>query len=307
MIEAEIVFTNSRCFSTGQLLHFRRLQHRLPMMSVEITICLHAAWARPDRLLGKRLAQAAMADGHPSPSHSKVGRPAGADEPAEGRFLTKGRSNEVLTLSENAGFRRVRTVIAVYAWLACVGLVAQLLVSSGGALGYLVAALSLIVLATWWLRPQADSWSVAVLEGLAVGSAFLVLHNPQPAIAFLFGVTVRRAIRGGPHPWPMKLSLALVGYLGGFAYWSVWGMGTHDGKPEAAAIVSGVLPLLGLLITSLALYETVRAVRAVESAHVVARDARTALSAVVQASPVGLVVLDETGHPDCTTRGRGRC
>jgi hypothetical protein len=212
----------------------------------------------------------------------------------------------VPSLTESAGFRRVRTVIAVYAWLACLGLVAQLLVSSGSALGYLVAALSLVVLAAWWLRPQADSWSVAVLEGLAVGSAFLALHNPQPAIAFLFGVTVRRAIWGGPHPWPMKLSLALVGYLAGFPYWSVWGNGTHDGQLDGAAVVAGVLPLLGLLITSMALYETVRAVRAVESAHVVARDARTALSAVVQARPVGLVVLDETGHLGCTTSERGR-
>lgn len=201
------------------------------------------------------------------------------------------------SLSESAGFRRVRTVIAVYAWLACLGLVAQLLVSNGGALGFPVVGLSLVVLAAWWLRPQADSWPVAVLEGLAVGSAFLILHNPQPAIAFLFGVTVRRAIWGGPHPWPIKLSLALVGYLAGFTYWSVWGMGTHGGRLDGGAIVSGVLPLLGLLITSMALYETVRAVRAAESAHVVAHDTRTALSALVQASPVGLVVLDETGAP----------
>ena len=198
-------------------------------------------------------------------------------------------------LSERARFRRVRSVIAFYAWLACIGLIAQLLASGGGVVGYLVAALSTAVLVSWWLRPRADSWLVAVLEGLAVGSAFLVLHSPQPAIAFLFGVAVRRALWHGPHLWPMKLSVALAGYLAGFGYWSVRGLGAHDRHLDGAAIVSGVLPLLGLLITSMALYETVRAVRAAETAEATAYDASSALSAVVQASPVGLVVLDETG------------
>lgn len=198
-------------------------------------------------------------------------------------------------LSERTGFRRVRTVAAVYASLACLGLVAQLLASGGGLLSALVAGLCLCVLLTWWLRPADEGWLLAVLEGLAVGSAFAVLHSPQPAIAFLFGVTVRRALFAGPRPWPMKLSVALLGYLAGFSYWAVLGMGARGGRLDGAAIVSGVLPLLGLLITSLALYETVRAVRAAESAQVAAHDARTALSAVVQASPVGLVVLDQTG------------
>jgi diguanylate cyclase (GGDEF)-like protein len=201
----------------------------------------------------------------------------------------------VPSLSESAGFRRVRVVIAVYAWLACFGLFVQLLVGTGGAVSYLAAGLSLSVLVSWWLRPQADTWSAAVLEGLAVCSSFLVLHTAGPAIAFMFGVTVRRGIQGGPHPWPMKLSLALVGYVAGFVYWSVGGMGTRGGHLDGASFVAGILPLLGLVITSLALYETVRATRSAESARVIAHDARSALSAVVQASPVGLVVLDETG------------
>ncbi|WNV88423.1 EAL domain-containing protein [Umezawaea sp. Da 62-37] len=184
--------------------------------------------------------------------------------------------------------RGVRRLTSAFAWMGGLAVLGALFGSGVGPLHYPVSVLALLVVATWVVWPDSDSWWVALAEGVIAVSAFVVLPGPQPVIGFLFGVTVRRSMRGGTARFPLKAVPAVLGYLAGFG--AAFAFDLH-GKPVGLdSIVGSTMPLVGLVIGSMALYLTVRASQIADAAH------RT-LAAVVHASPVGLVLLDGEGVP----------
>ena len=196
--------------------------------------------------------------------------------------------DEVTTAQSKVELRGVRLLTSAFAWMGGLALVAALTGAGQGPLHYPVAVLAVVVLSTWVLRPDGDEWWVAAAEGIIAVAAFFVLPGPQPVIGFLFGVTVRRSLRGGTTWFPVKALPALLGYLTGLG--TAIGFGLHSRPVGVDALVGAAMPLVGLVIGSGALYKTVGAARLAASAH------RT-MSAVVQASPVGLVLLDGDGVP----------
>lgn len=190
----------------------------------------------------------------------------------------------------HVALRGVRLLTNCFAWLGGIAFMVQLLVADGGLLRFPLAVLVAIVLCSWWLRPDGDSWPIAVVEGIAAAGGVLLLPVPQPVIAFLFGVTTRRALRGGPGRFPPKASLASLGYVTGLVVSITTEVRARHEAVDIDAVAASLMPLVGLVIGSIALYETVRAVRFEE-------DARRTVAAVLQASPVGLVLLDDDGTP----------
>ncbi|MFJ8967009.1 putative bifunctional diguanylate cyclase/phosphodiesterase [Lentzea sp. NPDC102401] len=173
-----------------------------------------------------------------------------------------------------------------FAWLACAVLVIQLVVLAevdGARL--LLGCLVISVLCCWWFRPAYDGWLIAAVEGLVAVGAAIVLMTPQPVIAFLFAVTTRRALRGGSQRFPPKAFVVLFGYLAGASFAL-----SRLAHVDVDLVVATLLPLVGLVIGSVALHETVRASQLADNAH------RT-VAALVHASPVGLALLDADGRP----------
>ncbi|MFD7657330.1 putative bifunctional diguanylate cyclase/phosphodiesterase [Actinosynnema sp. NPDC059797] len=185
---------------------------------------------------------------------------------------------------ELAGLRRIVRLTSVFTWLAGLAFAAQLAFVGVGPAHLPLVALVLVVLLSW-LRPARHPWPAAAVEGVVIFTATLVLPTPQPAIAFLFAVTVRRALYGAER-YPVKALPALAGYLLGLCWWLAAQPVTVTG-PQLAA---NLIPLAGLVVETLALHEAVRSTRLLERAN------RT-LEAVVRSSPVGLALLDERGAP----------
>ncbi|MGW6441588.1 putative bifunctional diguanylate cyclase/phosphodiesterase [Lentzea sp. NPDC055074] len=172
-----------------------------------------------------------------------------------------------------------------FALLGAAALTGNLLFSAGGVVRLFLAPLVVLLVSSWWLWPRLDGWASAVAEGVVTAGSALVLPGVQPVLAFLFGVTTRRALQGGSGRYPVKSLVGLAGYVGGLGV----SLSRLD-RVDADVLMSGVMPLLGLVIGTFALHETVRAVRAQEAA-------RRTVGALLQATPVGLALLDERGTP----------
>ncbi|SEQ29951.1 putative bifunctional diguanylate cyclase/phosphodiesterase [Lentzea albida] len=196
-----------------------------------------------------------------------------------------GRVNESGSRAPRDPLRAVRLLTNVFAWLGGAALVGNLLVAGNGIARVVLAAVVLLVLGSWWVRPRYDGWAVAVVEGVATAGAVLVLPAAQPVLAFLFGATTRRALHGGPWRYPVKSLVGLGGYAGGLGL----SLSRLD-RVDPDVVMAAVMPLLGLVIGTFALHETVRAVRAEQTA-------RRTVGALLEATPVGLALLDENGTP----------
>jgi diguanylate cyclase (GGDEF)-like protein len=196
--------------------------------------------------------------------------------------------DEVATARDKVELRGVRLLTSAFAWMGGLALLGALAGSGRGPLHYPLVALVLVVLATWVISPDGDSWWVSAAEGVIAVSAFLSLSGPQPVIGFLFGVTVRRSLRGGTAWFPLKAAPALVGYVTGLGSAVAFDLASRPVGIDST--VGAIMPLVGLVIGSGALYKVVGAANVADSAH------RT-LSAVFQASPIGLVLLDGDGTP----------
>lgn len=184
-----------------------------------------------------------------------------------------------------ASVRTVRLLTTVFAWLGAAALAGNLLFAGAGIVRFPLAAVVVLVAGTWLWWPRHDGWAVAVAEGVVTAGAAVVLPNAQPVLAFLFGTTTRRALHGGPRRYPVRSLVSLGGYVGGLGV----SLSRLD-RVDPDVVMAAVMPLLGLVIGTFALHETVRAVRAQQAA-------RRTVGAVLQASPVGLAVLDERGIP----------
>ncbi|MFD9701702.1 putative bifunctional diguanylate cyclase/phosphodiesterase [Lentzea sp. NPDC059081] len=181
--------------------------------------------------------------------------------------------------------RAVRLLTTVFALLGGAALTGNLLFAANGAVRFVLAAAVLLLVGSWWVRPRHDSWPVAVAEGVVTAGAAVLLPVAQPVLAFLFGTTTRRALHGGPWRYPLKSLPSLAGYLAGLGV-----VLSRAERVDGDVLMAEVMPLLGLVIGTFALHETVRAVKAKETA-------RRTVAALLQATPVGLALLDETGAP----------
>jgi diguanylate cyclase (GGDEF)-like protein/PAS domain S-box-containing protein len=191
---------------------------------------------------------------------------------------------------EDRGLRRTRRLTEVFAWVTAVGALGAVAGAPAAIpVRAALAALILGVLGWWGWRRRGGSWWLVSAEAVVITVGCLVLPTPQPMLGLLFGVTTRRAVRGELGP---RFVRALPAFLG-YASAAVWHLVAGGSTPDQAAPV--LLPLLGLVIGTIALGDTVSAV---DTAAAALRDAAAAnehLDAVLRTSPVALVVLAPGG------------
>ncbi|WP_143760713.1 putative bifunctional diguanylate cyclase/phosphodiesterase [Actinosynnema mirum] len=187
---------------------------------------------------------------------------------------------------------RIRVLTTVFAWLGGVLTIGSLVATGEGPLPIGVAALVAGVLACW-LRVPRDAWWIPPLEGVVAFAALLLLPDPQVVVGFVIGATVRRALYPEDAGFWAKSAVVVGGYLTGLAASLLWGWGAI--RPELLPTL--LMPLAGMAVAAAALHEAARAVLRAESAQRGAEHARATATAVLQASPIGLVLLDSGGVP----------
>ncbi|MFE9750127.1 putative bifunctional diguanylate cyclase/phosphodiesterase [Saccharothrix saharensis] len=192
------------------------------------------------------------------------------------------------------GVHRVRRWTTAFAWICGVVFAAQLALAGRALVGAVAALVVALVLCGWVLRPGRDGWGIVVAETAAVVTGTLVLPFPQPVLGFLFGATVRRMLLDGDYRFPVRAAFPVLGYLVGLGV-SVLSGGL---APTSEVLVPALMPMVGLIVESVALYETARAARLTDAARVRADRAHRTAEAAVHASPVGLVLLDGEGRPE---------
>ncbi|MEU5696471.1 EAL domain-containing protein [Actinosynnema sp. NPDC020468] len=185
----------------------------------------------------------------------------------------------------SAGLRRIVRLTTAFSWVSGVAFALQLALADASPVRLVPAGLVALLLASWLWLPDKDGWPMSAVEGVVAFAAFLVLPTPQPTISFLFAVTVRRSVRGGAGQYPREAVPVVVGYLIGLVWWTV-----RDGGVDGDRLAASLMPLVGLVIGSMALHQTVWSAR-------LAHNAARTVEAVVRASPVGLVLLDDDGEP----------
>ncbi|MEJ2851903.1 MULTISPECIES: EAL domain-containing protein [unclassified Saccharothrix] len=194
---------------------------------------------------------------------------------------------------------QVQRLTLVFAWLGAIGLVVQSV--TAGPLGPAAAVLAVVVMGSW-VRGGNDRWWVAVVEGVCAAVACLALPDPQRTLGFVFGTTVRRTLVHSGERLPVKAVGVVLGYLIGTGIVlssRLWG-GTA--AFDIGAISAALLPLVGLVIGSMALHAMVHSGRLARTAALRAEDERRAAAAVLEASPIGLLLLDHTGTPQLYNR-----
>jgi diguanylate cyclase (GGDEF)-like protein/PAS domain S-box-containing protein len=188
--------------------------------------------------------------------------------------------------------RRTRRLTELFAWVTALGALGAVAGSPGAALPrFGLAALLLVVLAWWGWGRRIGSWWLVVVEAVVIAVGCLVLPSPEPMLGFLFGTTTRRAVRGELGPHLVRAAPAFVGYLGG----ACWTLLVDGGGVPSERIAPSLLPLLGLLIGTLALGDTVAAEATAKAALRTTTVTSERLDAILRASPVALVVLDARG------------
>jgi diguanylate cyclase (GGDEF)-like protein/PAS domain S-box-containing protein len=179
----------------------------------------------------------------------------------------------------------------VFAWVTAIGALGAVAGAPAAVpLRAGLAALLLGVLVWWGSRRRAGSWWLVSLESVTIAVGCLVLPTPQPMLGLLFGVTTRRAVRAELGP---RFVRAVPPFLG-YAVAAVWYVVDGGATPDQFAPV--FLPLLGLVIGTIALGDTVSAVDTATSALRAAAAANDHLDAVLRTSPVALVVLAPGGR-----------
>ncbi len=194
------------------------------------------------------------------------------------------------------GLRRTRRLTEVFAWITALGALGAVLGSSAGPARFAVVALILVVLVWWASRRRIGSWWLTAVEALAITSGCLILSSPEPMLGFLFGATTRRAVRNELGPCLLRAAPPFAGYLSG----ALWGLLVRNsGDFDPSRLAPSLMPLVGLVVGTLALGDTVSAVGT-------ARAANERLDAILRTSPVALVVLDTDHHVRlCNDRARG--
>ncbi len=194
--------------------------------------------------------------------------------------------------SEDRGLRRTRRLTEVFAWVTALGALGAVAGAPGAVAPRIVlAALILAVLAWWGRGRRIGSWWLVAMEAAVITAGCLVLPTPEPMLGLLFGTTTRRAVRGELGPRLVRAAPAFVGYLCG----ACWALLVNGGGVAPDRIAPSLLPLLGLVIGTLALGDTVAAVATAKAALRTTAATGEHLDAILRTSPVALVVLDARG------------
>jgi diguanylate cyclase (GGDEF)-like protein len=155
--------------------------------------------------------------------------------------------------------RRTRLLTGGFAWITAIGVLMSLIGANGPALPRFAGIGLIIVVLLWWLvRKYNDSLLAVAVEAAAITVSAFVAVAAEPVVGLLFGITTRRAVRGGLGPWMVRAIPGVAGYL-------VVTLVTRLDDP--AGLAPRLLPLLGLLIGTLALGDMVAAAREARSAE----------------------------------------
>jgi diguanylate cyclase (GGDEF)-like protein/PAS domain S-box-containing protein len=193
---------------------------------------------------------------------------------------------------EDRGLRRTRRLTEVFAWVTAVGALGAVAGAPGhGLVRGVLAGLILVVLTWWGLGRRTGSWWLVAAEAAVITSGALVLPSPEPMLGLLFGTTTRRAVRAELGPYLVRAAPAFVGYVCG----AFWTLVVNGGGVTPERLAPSLLPLLGLVIGTLALGETVSAVGTAKAASRASAAVNEHLDAILRTSPVALVVLGPTG------------
>jgi diguanylate cyclase (GGDEF)-like protein/PAS domain S-box-containing protein len=180
----------------------------------------------------------------------------------------------------------------VFAWVTAVGALGAVAGAPGpGVVRGVLAALILVVLAWWGSGRRTGSWWLVAAEAVVITVGCLVLPSPEPMLGLLFGTTTRRAVRAELGRWLVRAAPAFLGYLCG----AFWALVVDGGGVAPERLAPSLLPLLGLVIGTLALGDTVAAVGTAKAALRSAAAVNEHLDAVLRTSPVALVVLGPAG------------
>jgi diguanylate cyclase (GGDEF)-like protein len=191
------------------------------------------------------------------------------------------------------GLRRTRRLTEFFAWFTAVAAFGAVAGAPGTGPGRIVVAALLVVVLGWWVSRRAlGSWWLVGLEASVVTLGCLVLPTPEPMLGFLFGATTRRAAAGRLGPYASRAAPAFVGYLVA-ALWVL--VVDNSGGIAPSELGPHLTPLLGLVIGTLALGDTVSAVGTATTALRTAEAAGARMDTILRGSPVALVVLDPAG------------
>jgi diguanylate cyclase (GGDEF)-like protein len=201
------------------------------------------------------------------------------------------------------GLRRTRRLTEFFAWFTAVAAIGSVVGAPGPALGRVVVAAVLVVALGWWVSRRAvGSWWLVAIEALAVTLGCLVLPSPEPMLGFLFGATTRRAAAGQLGPHASRAAPAFTGYLLA-ALWVL--LVDNGGEVDPQRLGPSLTPLVGLVIGTLALGDTVSAVGTAKAALRITEAAGARLDTILRNSPVALVVLDPTDAVEqCNDKAR---
>jgi diguanylate cyclase (GGDEF)-like protein/PAS domain S-box-containing protein len=179
----------------------------------------------------------------------------------------------------------------VFAWVTAIGALGAVAGAPAAVpVRAVLVALLLGVIAWWGWGRRVGSWWLVAMEAVAITLGCLVLPTPQPMLGLLFGVTTRRAVRAELGPRFVRAAPAFLGY----ACAAIWTLVAGGNTPEQLA--PSLLPLLGLVIGTIALGDTVSAVGTAKVALRESAAANEHLDVVLRTSPVALVVLAPDGR-----------
>lgn len=198
---------------------------------------------------------------------------------------------------------RIRRYVLTFAAVAAAGVGIQLLFAAERPPGLrVVAAGVVLLLGLVWLFPvgRLGWWGETALTAAAVMLGALALPSPEAVLVLVFATAMRHSFALSRGWARIGIGAALGGYLVGTAISLVVGDVLAAGDAEAPPISPSVLvpaltPLVALLVLVVVIRSTVEAVYARAAVEEELGWTGARLSAVLESSPVGLVLIDQRG------------
>jgi PAS domain-containing protein len=198
---------------------------------------------------------------------------------------------------------RTRRYVLTFAAVAAAGVGVQLLFAAERPPGLrVVAAGVVLLLGLVWLFPvgRLGWWGETALTAAAVMLGALALPAPEAVLVLVFATAIRHSFAVSRSWARIGIGAALGGYLVGAAASLAIGdlltPGDADGPPiSPSVIVPALTPLVALLVLVVVVRQTVEAVYARAAVEEELGWTGARLSAVLESSPVGLVLIDQRG------------
>jgi PAS domain S-box-containing protein len=199
---------------------------------------------------------------------------------------------------EPGALRRVRRFVLLFAVVSAGALVVHLLAATGRPwdVRLLAAAVSFVLSAVWILRASRPAWwGEAVLGAVALGLAAVALPAPVQALGLVFVAAIRHSLERQARAMAVAVALLVAGYLTGVLA-SVWRPGVTEPAMVVSEMAQAGVPLAWLVVAAFAVRLAVQAVYAESAAKSQSAWNGSRLSAVLEVSPVGLVLVDQTNR-----------